>query len=408
MKFFCTLLIVALVAFASSVAYAQQTTGQFTGTVTNASGAVVPGATVTATNVATQQVRTTSTNDTGAYTIPYLTPGVYAIKAQKQGFATEENANITLDVGSDLRVDFKMQVGQVTQQVEVSTAAPQISTESTAVESTVEAQQITALPLNGRDYIQLVALNPNVVAETTNNSNGQGGLGGTRAADLISISGQHLEYNHYTLDGIENTDPDYQTYIIRPSVDALQEFTVLTGVYSAEFGKGASQINATTLPGTNTYHGTAYDFLRNDDADAKIWTQPGAKNLFHREDYGFVLDGPLSIPHVVNGKDRLFFTSYFEGQNDKQLNLEKSSQLTQDMMAGNFADGMAGEYKIYWPASQVWSGTKGACQISSGGSYNTTTQTCTVAGTPNVINTTVGADQSHRDKFLHPLPASQR
>ena len=404
MKIIVKLLIGALIVIPGLAAYAQQTTGEITGTVSDTSGAVVPGAAVTATNVATQQVRATSSNGTGNYTIPYLTPGVYVVKASKQGFQTEQNSQITLDVGAVLKVDFKMQVGEVTQQVEVSTAAPMISTESTAVQDTVENDQIVALPLNGRDYLQLVALNPNVVSEVGITS-GLVGLGGARASDVISVAGQRLEYNHYTLDGVENTEPNYNTYIIRPSVDALQEFTVMTGVYSAEFGRGASQINATTLPGGNTYHGVAYDFLRNDAADARIWTQTGSKNPFHREDYGFVLDGPLTIPHIVNGKDKLFFTSSFEALRDNEYLQEKDSVPTQDMRNGNFSDNIPGELPIYWPLSQVFNGpTKGACQISSGGSYNPSTGQCTVSGTLNVIPNGTITSIAKTLLGLYPLP----
>ena len=193
-----------------------------------------------------------------------------------------------------------------------------------------------ALPLNGRDYLSLVNLTPNVVGEAVASS--AGGLqGGTRASASFSIAGQRLEFNHYTLDGVENTDPNYNSYIIHPSVDALQEFTVMTGVYSAEFGRGAGQINATSLPGGNAYHGTAYDFIRNDFVDARIWRQTGAKNPFHRQNYGFVLDGPVNIPHIFNGRDKLFFTSSFEALRDNQFLQEVDSVPTKNMRAGNFS-----------------------------------------------------------------------
>ncbi len=385
MKLLWTLVLGFLIVVPHFAAYGQQTTSEVTGTVTDASGAVIPGATVKATNIATQQVRATTSNQSGNYDIPYLAPGDYTIQATKSEFKTESEPNIAVTVGAVLRMDFKMEVGAVTQQVEVTTAEPLVSTESTAIENDVPHQQIVAMPLNGRDYLQLVALNPNVVSETGVTS-GLIGLSGARAQDVISVAGQRLEYNHYTLDGIENTEPNYNTYIIHPSVDALQEFTVLTGIYSAEFGRGASQINATTLPGGNTYHGVAYDFIRNDAADARIWLQTGPKNPFHRNDYGFVLGGPLSIPRLFNAKNKLFFDSSFESLRDDETLQEFGSVPTQDMINGNFNDNLHGELPIYWPLSQVFSGpNEGACQISSGGSYGPTTNTCTVSGTLNVI-----------------------
>jgi hypothetical protein len=403
------ILAAGFLATAVSQIPAQQTTGEITGTVTDTSGAVIAGAAITITNNATQQNRATTTSNTGSYDVPYLTPGTYTVQSAKQGFKKASAQNVEVAVGSDVRMDFKLQVGQVTEQVEVTTAAPLLATESAAVQNEVEGQQIVALPLNGRDYLQLVALNPNVVQEPTGGTggitSGLVGLAGTRAQSLISVAGQRLEYNHYTLDGIENTEPNYNTYIIHPSIDALQEFTVLTGIYSAEFGRGASQINATTLPGSNAYHATAYDFLRNDFVDAKPWLQPGAKYPFHREDYGFVFDGPLSIPRIVNGRDKLFFSSSFEALRDSQVVPEFASVPTQDMIAGNFSDGMPGEEPIYWPQSQVFSGAnKGACQISSAGSYNVGTGVCTVSGTLNVLPPGTITAQAQKLMSLYPQP----
>ncbi len=404
MKIFIKLLIGALTLMPGLAAYAQQTTGEITGTVTDNSGAVIVGASVTATNIATQQARTTTSNSTGNYAIPYLVPGTYNVKTSRSGFKVDEATNLTLTIGAVLKMNFKMEVGSVSQQVVVTSAAPLISTESAAIQNIVERRQIVALPLNGRDYLSLVALEPNVVSEVGVTS-GLVGLSGTRADDVIAVAGQRLEYNHYTLDGIEDTEPNYNTYIIRPSVDALQEFTVLTGIYSAEYGRGASQINATTLPGSNTYHGTAYDFIRNDAADARIWHQTGAKNPFHRQDYGFVLGGPLSIPRLFNAKNKLFFESSFEADRDNESLLEIDSVPTQDMLNGNFSDNIPGELPIYWPQSQVFSGpNKGACQISSGGSYNPSTGACTLAGTPNVIPSSDITTIAKNLLSLWPLP----
>ncbi len=336
MGFFWRALLGGLIALPELAIYAQQTTGEITGAVTDTSGAVIEGATVTATNTATQQARTTISNGTGNYVISFLEPGNYAVKCSKTGFELETQPSVEVTVGAVIRADFKMQVGQVTQQITVTTAAPLLSTESTAVETNIGSQQIVALPLNGRDYLQLVALTPNVENEAAGGG-GSSLMGGVRDQEAISVAGQRLEFNHYTLDGVENTDPDFNTYIIHPSVDALQEFTVLTGVYSSEYGRGASQINATTLPGTNTYHGVAFDFMRNDAADARIWLQTGAKNPFHRQDYGFVLDGPLSIPHVFDAKNKLFFASSFEHYGDHELERFVASEPTTSMVAGNFS-----------------------------------------------------------------------
>ncbi len=391
MKRYCALLIGVLIAVSNFAAYAQQTTGEVTGTVTDTSGAVIVGATVTASNVATQQIRTTTSNATGNYVIPYLVPGTYNLQCKKTGFKLVKQPNISVTVGAVLAIAFNMEVGEVTQEVTVSTAVPLLSTQSTAIETNIGGHQIVSLPLNGRDYLQLVALTPDVVNEATSNG-GSGLMGGVRDAESISIAGQRLEFNHYTLDGVENTDPDFNTYIIHPSVDALQEFTVLTGIYSAEFGRGAGQINATTLPGTNTYHGVAYDFIRNDYVDAKLWRQVGKKNPFHRNDYGFTLDGPLSIPRLFNAKDKLFFESSFENLQDHELVQEVGSVPTKQMRLGQLNIDTIPQ--IYFPTSRTFAGSGGtATPVSYNGQNNVIP--------PNDIASQATAIIS----FLYPLPS---
>jgi hypothetical protein len=310
--------------------------GEITGTVADDSGAVIVGTRVTVTNAATQQVRSATSNDTGVYSIPYLVPGTYAVRAEKSGFKVTTQSAVDVHVGVVARIDFRLQVGEVTQQVEVTGGAPLLATESVALGSVIEARQIVNLPLNGRDYLSLVTLSSNAVGEMA--AGGGGGLqGGVRAATAISVAGQRLEYNHYTLDGVENTDPNFNSYIIHPSVDAIQEFKVQTGVYSAEFGRGASQINVNTLPGANAYHFVAFEFLRNSYFDAKQWQQSGTKNPFRRNNYGFTLSGPVSIPKLFNAKNRLFFTSNFEALRDRTTSQVRVGVATDLMRAGNFS-----------------------------------------------------------------------
>src|SRR5438067_404974 len=247
--------------------------------------------------------------------------------------------------------DYSLELGEISQSVEVSGAAEQLNTQSSAMGSVVASKQIVDLPLNGRDYLSLVTLSTNASAES---SAGVGGLqGGVRASTNISIAGQRLEYNHYTLDGAENTDPNFNSYVIHPSVDAMQEFKVQTGVYSAEFGRGASQINVNTLPGTNAFHGAAFEFLRNSWFDAKQWNVAGAKTPYRRNDYGFTLHGPVRIPHLVNGRNRLFFMSNFEDLADTTVNTSKASVAPDAMRQGNFSL-TPGVQIIYDPATRVY------------------------------------------------------
>lgn len=333
--------------------------GEITGVATDATGAVIVGAAVTATNTATQQVRKATSNQAGVYSLPYLVPGAYNVSAEKAGFRVTTRTGVQVQVGDVIRADFSLQIGEVTQAVEVTGAAELLNTQSSAMGSVVGSRQILDLPLNGRDYLSLVALSTNASAES---SPGVGTLqGGVRAQTNISVAGQRLEFNHYTLDGAENTDPNFNSYIIHPSVDAVQEFKVQTGIYSAEFGRGASQINVNTVSGTNTYHGAAFEFLRNAYVDAKIWNSVGAKAPFRRNNYGFTLSGPVAIPKVFNGRNRLFFMSNFEVLRDTTGSQPKASVAPDAMRNGDFSL-TAGVQVIYDPATRVYpaSGTPSA------------------------------------------------
>jgi Carboxypeptidase regulatory-like domain len=282
----------ACLATVAILAVYPQQFGEITGTTTDSTGAVIPGSVVTLTNTATQQVRTATSNGSGVYSLPNMLPGAYDFRAEKTGFKVSIRRGVEIQVGDVIRGDFALELGEVSQQVEVAGATELLNTESSTMGSVVGARQIVDLPLNGRDYLSLVTLSTNASAEG-GGTGGSGLQGGVRGSTAISVAGQRLEYNHYTLDGAENTDPNFNSYIIHPSVDALQEFKVQTGIYSAEFGRGASQINVNTLPGTNAYHGAAFEFLRNFYLDARPWNVTGTKTPFRRNDYGFTLGGPI-------------------------------------------------------------------------------------------------------------------
>ncbi len=352
MKKFTRQWIVLFAVLSAAGAYAQQT-GEITGTVADSSGAVVAGATITATNTATQQVRNVVTNATGIYSLPFLPPGIYSLRAEKSGFKEMTHDGINVEVGGVARIDFSMQVGEVSQKVVVTTGEPLVNTETASLGAVIGNQRIVQLPLNGRDYLSLVALSPNVINEAP--STGSSGLqGGVRSSSSLAVAGQRLEFNHYTLDGVENTDPNFNSYIIHPSIDAIQEFRVQTGVYSAEFGQGAAQINVTTKSGTNSYHLVAFEFLRNSAFDAREWRQTGKKNPFRRNDYGFTLGGPVSIPKIFDGKDKLFFSSNFEALRDRLTTQQVASVGTDRMRSGDFS--ASGIPQIYDPGTRVYTG----------------------------------------------------
>src|SRR5579885_1851187 len=241
-----------------------QTFGEITGRITDSTGAAVPQANVSVTNVNTNAVRQTLSNESGDYSFPSLPPGVYNLKVERQGFKTEAAQNIQVQVQQTVRLDFALQVGQVSESVEVQASAAQLQAENATVGTVIENKRIVEMPLNGRSYLQLVSLAPNVT--TLSASAGQAGArqGGDRASQSISVAGQRIMFDYFTLDGVNNTDPNFNTYVILPSIDALQEFKVQTGVYPAEFGHNATQINVLTKSGGNQFHGAAFEFLRND------------------------------------------------------------------------------------------------------------------------------------------------
>jgi len=305
------------VMLALSLSGFAQTVGQVTGLVTDPSGAIIVGAKVTITNSQTNVARTTTTNSAGDYAFPALQPGLYNMRAEMQGFRGESREGLELQVEQIARIDFHLQVGAVTQTVEVSGGAPLLTTESATVGTVIDNHRMEELPLNGRSFTQLIALSPNVAYDFANNG-GQAATrqGGDRAGQEISVAGSRREYINYTLDGVQNTDPNFNTYALLPSIDALQEFKVVTGVYPAEFGRLASQVNVSTSNGTNQFHGTLFDFVRNNYFDALPYAFTAIaphSAPFKWNQYGFTVGGPVWIPKLFNGKNRLFFMSNYEG-----------------------------------------------------------------------------------------------
>jgi hypothetical protein len=198
-----------------------QGTGEITGTVTDPSGAAIAGAKVTVTNIATSAERTTTTNESGIYDIPALNPGTYAARVESSGFRVAERKDVVLQVGQVDRLDFPMEIGNVSDTIEVTGGAPVIETENATVGTVIENKSIVDLPLNGRNPLQLVSLTPGATTNGPASSQGQQRMGGARNAFALNVAGQRTSNNHYELDGVENTDPNFNTYLFLPSVDAL-------------------------------------------------------------------------------------------------------------------------------------------------------------------------------------------
>ena len=333
-----TLFALALLSL-SYRATAQITSGEITGTISDSAGAVIAGATVTATNTATNTTRTATTTSAGVYNLTALPPGVYTVRIEKQGFSAQVRTGIELQVAQVARFDLTLQVGSVSEVIEVQGGAPLIETDNTSLGTVIENKRIIDLPLNGRNYLQLAALTPG--ASTAAPASFVMGLrqGGTRSLFTLTVSGQRILFNRYLLDGLENTSPNWQSYIFLPSLDALQEFKVESGITPAEYGKNSTQINVTTKGGTNELHGTAWEFVRNNVFDARNYfnAKPAAQPPFRRNQFGFTIGGPVVIPKLIDGRNKLFFMVNYEGLRERKGLVQPATVPPSAWVAGDFS-----------------------------------------------------------------------
>src|SRR5215472_4603578 len=268
----------------ASPIWGQLGTATIYGNVTDSSGAVVVGATVSAMNNDTGFLRQTATNPQGQYNLPGLNPGSYSLSVAFAGFRRAERSGITLQVDQNARIDVSLEVGQATETVEIVAQAPLIESESASLGAVVDTQKIAELPLNGRNFLQLARLVPGVDSGTQ---------GGETGPDGFSANGLRADQNAFHLDGTSNSNPLNDQITFRPSIDSLQEFKIETSNYSAEFGKGAgAQINVVTKSGTNSFHSMLWEFNRNNKTQAR--------NLFDRNSGAFPCD--KSDPNITTRK----------------------------------------------------------------------------------------------------------
>src|SRR5215510_6447418 len=315
-RLFTTLFLVILFTFNLA---AQAPTGDISGVVSDPSGALVPGVMVELTNPATNAIRTALTNEAGLYVLRAIPPGLYNLKAELSGFRAVERKNIEVQVGSANRIDVTLEIGEVNSIVEVSGGAPVLQTETASVGTVIENRRIVELPLNGRNYLQLASLIPGATTNGPSSSQGKQRMGGQRNSFALNVSGQRIHFNHYSLDGVENTDLNFNSYMLLPSVDALQEFKVESGLFDAEYGRAIAQVNVSTKSGTNKFHGTLFEFLRNSALDAKNYFDRPNDPIppFKRNQYGATVGGPVILPKI-NGRDRLFFLFNWEGLRERK------------------------------------------------------------------------------------------
>lgn len=323
------LLVSIFVLGLSCTAFAQNT--QLQGQVSDSSGAVIPKALVRVVDQRTGSERKVQTNGSGQYVVPGLDPSLYKVFAQAEGFSTAVSTPITLNVGQNAVLDFKMQVGQATQSVTVDASGLQINTTDGSVSTVIDRQFVENTPLNGRSFQDLILLTPGVVTQSPQATGNLGGENGD-----FSVNGQRAESNYYTVDGIAaNTSAGVGgkgsnaasgsvpsstalgTTQSLVSVDDLQEFRVSSSTYSAEYGRTpGGQFSFVTRSGTDTFHGTVFDYLRNNYFDANDWFNDHygvPQAALRQNDFGGTIGGPIYIPSVYSGKGKSFFFVSYEG-----------------------------------------------------------------------------------------------
>lgn len=281
-------------------------TGSILGRVSDATDAAIPGATVTIIDTATGLKHVLTTNAAGEYTAAELPTGPYSVKVQASGFGTRTE-NLAISVAQQARVDAQLTLGTAETLINVDASAVTLDTDTSSVSQLVSQKQVDSLPLNGRNFLNLLFIGAGAVQTVGEQGQMRQGEG-----NAISINGGRPESNNYTLDGMSNTDTALSTPSVILSQDAIQEFKVQSETYSAEFGFSANQVNVVSKSGTNQLHGSGFEFLRNDALDASTHFQ-AVKPKLRQNQFGFVLGGPVFIPKLYDGRNKTFFLANYEG-----------------------------------------------------------------------------------------------
>ena len=345
----------------NSATLGQNAQGTLVGRVVDASGAALAGATVTVTNKDTAVASTLTTNSNGDYVLPALNPGTYSVAVEAQGFSREVSGNLVLEVQQTLRQDFKLAVGATSSTVEVTAETQMLHTDDQTVGQVIHSDLIEALPINGGDFTNLMLTNAGTNITPGGSGTDWGYHGINTGYAEVSADGAQAQSTGYSIDGIYDADYFFSVPINIPNELAIQEFKMMNGMYGAQYGTGATQVNVDIKSGTNGLHGAAYEHLEAN------WLQPdspyqAAQNAatgsttpvnppFHQHQFGGTLGGPFIIPHVYNGRNRTFwFGSYDEGLYNKVNTPSTDWVPTKAELGGDFS---AWPFPIYDPASTL-------------------------------------------------------
>jgi len=339
------------VFLAAATLEAQIDRGTISGTVTDPSGAAVAGATVTVTNLGTNQAVNLTTDSAGIYTARILQIGNYSVEATAKGFQKTLQTGIQLNVNQVAQVDLQLKVGSESQTTEVTAASPLLATETSSL-GTVETQErIVDLPLNGRLFTQLAWLGPGATPGSSSGIGLSGSTDDNRPGIQLAVNGLWAFDNNFLLDGVDNNGIGDGTIAVNPSPDAIGEFRVEESAMKAEFGRGGAAVNAALKSGTNQFHGGLYEYLRNDALDARNYFNPdsnGPKAPLHRNQFGALIGGPII-------KNRTFFFADFQGSRLHEAGIDRGTVPTAAERGGDFTDiGL----QIYDPNTTAPNGTR--------------------------------------------------
>ncbi len=323
---------------AAAACLAQFDLGSAVGSVKDRSGLSIPNAAVELKNVATNVSRQTVTSPTGDFDFVALPPGPYAITVKQSGFK-ETTQTFEITVGQRVELNISMEVGAASQSVTVAANAVAVESASSDLSNLRTTQQVVDLPLNSRNFTQLVQLAPGVNAHGSSTNVSNGGYTAGRGTNGAVVNGNPSDIGIYLFDGIQSVDTDANVLIFFPPVDAIQEFKVQSSAAPAAYGGGPTIINVTFRSGTNDFHGAVYEFLRNSDFDAKNFFDSHTNPIpaFHLNQFGANIGGPVIIPHVFNGKDKLFFFADYEGRRVSQPQTYISTVPTAAFVTGDFS-----------------------------------------------------------------------
>jgi outer membrane receptor protein involved in Fe transport len=315
--------------FNSIICRAQSTTSQIDGTVTDSSGAVVIGANIKLSNTATGIVYSTTSENLGMYHLTNLPPGSYTMEVTKTGFATQKLRAFKLVVDQQFHQDIALGVGETTQTVSVAAAALLLDTESSDHAQLIESQTIANMPLNGRDYLQLAQLSSGVAPVVPGMQSPATGWSAQGTVAIV-MGGLREDDNSYLYDGVETRNAWYGAAGLLPDPDMIQEFNVENSGSSAQFGVGGAFVNVVTKSGSNQFHGNAYEFIRNNDFDARNYFDQGAPPPFHQNQFGASAGGPIK-------RNKMFFFANYEGFRQIQPSDDFNLVPTSQQIAGNFS-----------------------------------------------------------------------